>query len=128
MEVTNANPQTIVYKLRPEAVWSDGVPVSADDFVYAFEMQRPGLTDIDGSPISVVAPNEDVIASVTGSDGGKTVTVVLKQPFGDWQALFLTPLSPPTRPRPWAGTRASTKVRPCSRRDRSVSPVKPRAA
>jgi len=39
-----------------------------------------------------VAPNEDVIASLVGSDGGKTVTVVLKAPFADWQALFLSPL------------------------------------
>jgi peptide/nickel transport system substrate-binding protein len=31
---TSADPQTIVYKLKPNAVWSDGTPVGADDFVY----------------------------------------------------------------------------------------------
>lgn len=98
-EVTAADPQTIVYRIRPEAVWSDGVAVSADDFIHAFEVQSPGTTDIDGKPLSVIAPNEDVIASVTGSDGGRTVTVVLKQPFADWQALYLAPLVPAHRAR-----------------------------
>lgn len=91
-DVTQNDPQTIVYRIDPRAVWSDGVPVSADDFAFAVEMQKAGATDIDGKPISAVATLEDVIASVTGSDGGKTVTVVLKQPFADWKGLFNSPL------------------------------------
>jgi peptide/nickel transport system substrate-binding protein len=33
-EQTSEDPQTVVYKIRPNAVWSDGTPVSADDFIY----------------------------------------------------------------------------------------------
>ena len=32
--VTTASPQTIVYVINPKAVWSDGTPITADDFVY----------------------------------------------------------------------------------------------
>lgn len=89
-DMTSADPQTIVYTINPKAVWSDGVPVDADDFIYNWQIARPGATDIDGSPSqSVVLPGgPDPIASVTGSDGGKTVTVVYKQPNVQWKVLF----------------------------------------
>jgi peptide/nickel transport system substrate-binding protein len=58
-------------------------------------VQQPGATDIDGKPISgTVAPGEETIQSVTGSEDGKTVTVVLKQAFAEWRALFVRPLLP----------------------------------
>ena len=31
------DPQTIVYKIKQNAVWSDDTPVSADDFIYFWE-------------------------------------------------------------------------------------------
>ena len=39
-ELVDTKPETIVYTLNPKAVWSDGVPITADDFVYAWEQQR----------------------------------------------------------------------------------------
>ena len=90
-ELTSSDPQTVVYKINPQAVWSDGVPVTADDFIYNWEASRPGATDIDGSPLqSVAAPGGgDPIASVTGSDGGKTVTVVYKERSVQWKGGLL---------------------------------------
>ena len=87
-EMTVADPQTIVYKLNPRAVWSDGEPVDADDFIYNWETTRPGATDIDGSPIQSIVGTlgVDPIASVTGSDGGKTVTVVWKERNAQWKS------------------------------------------
>lgn len=86
-EVTSTDPQTVVYKIRPEAVWSDGVPIDAEDFIYAWQSGRPGAKDVDGSPIQgPLSP--DAIAGVTGSDGGKTVTVVFSTPFRQWKTLF----------------------------------------
>lgn len=89
--VVNADPQTIVYHINPKAVWSDGVPISVDDFVYAWHAQsgNPAFTDVGDQkflPASTAGYNQ--IQSVTGSDGGKTVTVVMSKPFGDWQSLF----------------------------------------
>lgn len=93
-EITNAEPQTIVYRINPAATWSDGVPISADDFIYNWQVQQPGAVDVDGKPIEFVAPGEDVIHSVTGSPDGKTVTVVLKQRNAEWKSMFVRNLTP----------------------------------
>lgn len=85
-EPLSLNPLTVVYTLNPKAVWSDGVPITAADFKYAWEQQRG---DPDGSSTDVVsiAGYRD-IASVTGMNGGHTVTVKFKTVFADWQQLF----------------------------------------
>lgn len=88
-ELVGVNPQTVVYQINPRAIWSDGVPISADDFIYAWESQRGGTDDIDGRPDSVVSTlgYRDIV-SVTGSNDARTVTVVFRTPFGDWASLF----------------------------------------
>ncbi len=88
-EVVSVNPQTVVYQIDPRATWSDGVPLSADDFVYAWQSQRGGATDVDGTPDSVASTlGYRDITSVTGSNDGRTVTVVFRLPFTDWASLF----------------------------------------
>jgi peptide/nickel transport system substrate-binding protein len=90
-KVTSTSPQTVVYQINPKAVWSDGVPINADDFIYMWQANsgNPKFTDVGGKafePASTAGYNQ--IKSVTGSNGGKTVTVVFSTPFGDWQSLF----------------------------------------
>ena len=85
-EPISLKPLTIVYTLDPKAVWSDGVPITAEDFKYAWEEQRGD--PVSSSPdVASIAGYRD-IASVTGSNGGHTVTVRFKTPFADWQELF----------------------------------------
>ena len=89
--VVKTNPQTIVYQINPKAVWSDGVPISASDFIYNWQAQsgNPKFKDVGGKPyLAAGTSGYDQIASVTGSNGGKTVTVVFSKPYGDWQSLF----------------------------------------
>jgi peptide/nickel transport system substrate-binding protein len=94
-EVTSQDPQTITYKINPKAVWSDGVPISADDFIYNWEVTKPGAVDVNDQPIAgTVPPGEDLIDRVTAADDGKTVNVVLKRPFGDWRTLYTRALLP----------------------------------
>jgi peptide/nickel transport system substrate-binding protein len=89
VEATSTSPLTIQYVINPAAVWSDGVPVSVDDFVYAWQSQRGGAVDVDGQPDQVASTiGYRDIASVVGSNGGKTVTVVFTQTFTDWRILF----------------------------------------
>jgi peptide/nickel transport system substrate-binding protein len=83
-EQTSTDPQTIVYKIKPEAAWSDGTPVSADDFVYLWKNLNGS---IKGNDVAATT-GYDQIESVKGSDNGKTVTVVFKEPFTDWKSLF----------------------------------------
>jgi peptide/nickel transport system substrate-binding protein len=98
-KLTSTNPQTVVYQINPKAVWSDGVPINASDFIYNWQAQsgNPAYRDVGGKhylPAGTSGYNQ--IKSVTGSNGGKTVTVVFSKPYGDWQTLFSqnTPLIP----------------------------------
>lgn len=89
--VTSTSPQTVVYQINPKAVWSDGVPFNAADFIYNYQANsgNPKYTDVGGKafePASTSGYNQ--VKSVTGSNGGKTVTVVFSTPFGDWKSLF----------------------------------------
>jgi peptide/nickel transport system substrate-binding protein len=83
-EQTSEDPQTVVYKIKPNAIWSDDTPISADDFVYLWENLNGTKKDNDVSGTT----GYDQIESVEGSDNGKTVTVVFKTPFRDWKSLF----------------------------------------
>jgi peptide/nickel transport system substrate-binding protein len=83
-EQTSEDPQTIVYKIKQNAVWSDDTPITADDFIYFWEQQNGTIKDNDVASTT----GYDQIESVEGSDNGKTVTVVFKTPFADWKSLF----------------------------------------
>jgi peptide/nickel transport system substrate-binding protein len=89
--VTKTSPQTIVYNINPKATWSDGTPISAADFIYNWQAQsgNPKYKDLGGKafePASTAGYNQ--IKTMTASNGGKTVTVVMSKPFGDWQGMF----------------------------------------
>jgi peptide/nickel transport system substrate-binding protein len=91
--VTSQNPQTIVYKINPKAVWSDGVPFNAQDFIYNWQAQSgdPKFKDVGGAAFTPASSaGYSQIQSVTSSDGGETATVVYSKPFGDWKSLFTT--------------------------------------
>ena len=95
-EVVSTSPQTVVYTISPQAVWSDGVAITAADFIYAWQQQRgpsvdasTAVGDSGGSSGNVASTlGYRQIQSVTGSNHGRTVTVVFKTPFADWQMLF----------------------------------------
>ncbi len=84
-KVTNTNPQTIVYKIKADAVWSDGTPITAEDFVYNWKVQNG--RDCPNCPVFTTS-GYDQVQSVVGSDNGKTVTVTLSKPFTDWKQLW----------------------------------------
>jgi peptide/nickel transport system substrate-binding protein len=83
-EQTREDPQTVVYKIKPNAVWSDGTPVSADDFIYLWKNMNGTIKSNDVSTTT----GYDQMESVKGSNNGKTVTVVFQTPFGDWKSMF----------------------------------------
>ncbi|HEX9344011.1 MAG TPA: ABC transporter family substrate-binding protein [Actinomycetota bacterium] len=83
-DLTKQSPETIVYKIKPNASWSDGTPFSADDFIYAWQHQNGTNPKFDVADTTGYAN----IKSVTGSDNGKTVTVVYSKPFADWKNVF----------------------------------------
>jgi peptide/nickel transport system substrate-binding protein len=88
-EVTSTSPQTMVYELRPEAVWSDGTPITVDDFRYTWFHQSGRADQCTGCNPKFTIGWEDV-ASVEGSENGRTVTITLQDGVtnAEWFALF----------------------------------------
>ncbi|MYW70495.1 ABC transporter family substrate-binding protein [Streptomyces sp. SID8379] len=95
-EQTGASPQTFVYKINPKASWNDGTPMTADDFIFLWRTMNgkdcPPPPASDESQTKGCLPwstsGWDRIKSMTGSDGGKTVTVVMDKPYSDWKSFF----------------------------------------
>lgn len=87
--VTRTSPQTMVYELRPEAVWSDGTPITVDDFTYTWFHQSGRADQCTGCNPKFLVGWEDV-ASVEGTDDGRTVTITLQdgKTNAEWFALF----------------------------------------
>jgi ABC-type transport system substrate-binding protein len=80
-DVTNQNPFTVTYKIRPEAQWTDNAPIAADDFWYLWRqmVSQPGVVDPAGY---------DLITSVQSLEGGKQAVVTFAQPYPAWRELF----------------------------------------
>ena len=64
----------LTYHIRPEAVWSDGVTVSADDFVHTLQ----------------TFASEEGYRLITGHDviDQKTLLLAFSEVYGPWQTLF----------------------------------------
>ncbi len=76
--------QTVTYRINPAAVWSDGEPITSQDFAYTANQIAPG-----GKPgKNVYDPTGyDKIESVATPDP-KTAVVTFKEPFASWTQLF----------------------------------------
>lgn len=83
-ELVGVKPQTVVYTLSKGARWSDGVPISVDDFVYDW---HESIAEGPSLPASFPFAGYEDIASISATKLD-TVTVVFKTPYADWQALF----------------------------------------
>ncbi len=83
-EQVSDEPQVIEYVIQPDAVWSDGTPITADDFEFQWMMQNGSDTCVD----TATTTGYDRIESVEGSEEGKTVTVTYSEPYSEWQSLF----------------------------------------
>ncbi len=95
-ELVSTNPQEVIYRINPNATWSDGTPITAADFIYNWEAQvgNPKYLDIGGTNyLANTTIGYSDIQSVTGSNNGKTVTVVFNKLFSEWESLF-NPLIP----------------------------------
>jgi len=109
---TSDSPQTVVYTLNPKAVWSDGTPITADDFIYNWQAQsgNTAYTDVGGKPYddastsgynqvqsavgsnpsggAACAPGSTADRNVGLCPNGRTITVTFKPSFTDWRAIF----------------------------------------
>ncbi|HUP32531.1 MAG TPA: ABC transporter substrate-binding protein, partial [Gaiellaceae bacterium] len=80
VDFTRKRPFTLTYRIRPEARWSDGVAVSARDFLFTLRMIRA-----HGSEES--RQHHRFVRTIRAVDA-KTVRVVLRPRFAGWRGLF----------------------------------------
>jgi peptide/nickel transport system substrate-binding protein len=64
-----------LWHLRPDARWSDGRPVTADDFVFTYQLIRHA--DVP----AISRETEERIARMEARDGGRTLAVLWKEPY-----------------------------------------------
>ena len=69
---------TVTIKLRDDITWSDGEPVTADDYVFTYEM----IMSDKNTPLSRY-PYEDYVTSVVAQDP-TTVVITFNKPFAAW--------------------------------------------
>ena len=78
----SADGKTLTIKLREDVTWSDGEPLTADDFVFSYEMVMS-----ESNIVSSRYPYEDYIESVTAADA-HTLVITLKESFAPWLATI----------------------------------------
>lgn len=83
VDVSTKRPFTLTYRIRPQARWNDGVPVTASDFVFTHEAR------VKLAALLPETEREQLehVRRVTAV-GAKTVRVTLREPFAGWQGLF----------------------------------------
>src|SRR5512142_2359259 len=74
----SADGKTVTLKLRDDVKWSDGEKLTADDYVFTFNM----IMSDKNTPIGRY-PYEDYVDSVVAKDP-TTVVINLKEPFAAW--------------------------------------------
>ena len=88
-ELTSENPQVVTYRINPEATWSDGVPVTWEDF----RSQWQALNGSNPAFFVATSTGYEDIGSVERGVDDKEVVVTFATTFSDWQSLF-SPLYP----------------------------------
>jgi ABC-type transport system substrate-binding protein len=79
-------PFTLHYRIRPDARWSDGVPVTAPDFVFTQRAIRERMPDDLGLhfPLDLHVTKVQSVRPLSA----RIVEVVLRAPYADWRELF----------------------------------------
>ncbi|MGH2737085.1 MAG: peptide ABC transporter substrate-binding protein, partial [Actinomycetota bacterium] len=85
-EVTE-DPFSITYTIKEEAQWSDGTPVSADDYIFTFE------TTMDPKNDMATRAGYDQIEDFEKIDE-KTIKFNFKEPYAGWKDALFNPVYP----------------------------------
>ena len=89
-EVTSEDPLTVEYTISDEAVWSDGTPVTANDYLLVWASSNPeslgGVDTLGFDPVSDTfgAYVPDGLETEVDS---KEFTIVYPEPYPDWELV-----------------------------------------
>ena len=80
----SADDKVITYKLREDAKWSDGTPLTADDYVFTWQMVMS-----DKNAVMSRDPWDTYVDKVEAKDK-TTLVVTFKEPYAPWQAKIFS--------------------------------------
>jgi peptide/nickel transport system substrate-binding protein len=84
VELTGTHPQVVTYTINPEAVWSDGTPITWEDIKSQIDATRGKNKDF-----AIASTNgSDRVASVTRGVDDRQAMMTFAQPFAEWQGMF----------------------------------------
>ncbi|MGV0797815.1 ABC transporter family substrate-binding protein, partial [Mycolicibacterium elephantis] len=99
VELTSTDPQVVTYTINPEAVWSDGTPITWEDLRSQIE-----ATSGKNDQFGIAATNgSDRVASVERGVDDRQAVITFAEPWADWKGMFagstvLTPKSTTANP------------------------------
>jgi peptide/nickel transport system substrate-binding protein len=79
--VVSQKPFTLLWHINAKAVWSDGVPVTADDLIYSEQVQTDSKLEL-----AQTSGYDQIVKSIKVNS--KTVKFVFKKPYAAWKTLF----------------------------------------
>lgn len=96
-EKVSDDPLTVEYTISDEAVWSDGTPVTVNDFLLDWAAQNPDFIDDNGESDPVFNHVDSSLADYVpqgpqGEVDGKEFTLEFNEPNPDWELLITSPL------------------------------------
>jgi peptide/nickel transport system substrate-binding protein len=84
VELTGTDPQVVTYTINPEAVWSDGTPITWEDIKSQID-----ATSGKNKDFAIASTNgSDRVASVTRGVDDRQAIMTFAQPFAEWQGMF----------------------------------------
>lgn len=84
VELTGTAPQVVTYTINPEAVWSDGTPITWEDIA----SQIHALSGADKN-FEIAGPGgADRVASVTRGVDDRQAIMTFAKPYAEWRGMF----------------------------------------
>lgn len=84
VELTSTDPQIVTYTINPKAVWSDGSPITWEDFA-----AQINATSGKDKRFLFAAPNgNERVASVTKGVDDRQAVITFDRHFADWRGMF----------------------------------------
>lgn len=80
----SADGKVITFKLRDDVKWSDGVPLTADDYVFTWQMVMS-----DKNTVTSRDPFDSVVDKVEATDP-HTLVVTFKEPYAPWMTTIFS--------------------------------------
>ncbi|REE03567.1 ABC transporter family substrate-binding protein [Citricoccus muralis] len=95
-EKISDDPLQVKYTINEDAVWSDGTPVTAADYILKWGVENPRITSGEGeeaTPLFNAIAHEFGLRVPDAPEGdvdGKEFTITFDEPYADWPILLDT--------------------------------------